>query len=105
VFQLRIGFTADLDPDPAFKVNADPDADPDPIFYDQKLKIFTAENFVKYFYIKFANYFFFLLLWVIFALLNPPAYSRPKPMRIRIRNVLVKSTGNNKNQLVTAVDE
>jgi hypothetical protein len=47
------------------EANTDPDTDPDPIliqgFNDQKLKKITAEKKIK----------FFLLVWVIFALLDP----------------------------------
>jgi hypothetical protein len=49
VLRIRIVFKSDLDPDPAFFVNADPD--PDPGFGDQKLeKIYSRILFINFFF-------------------------------------------------------
>jgi hypothetical protein len=59
VFRIRTDFKED--PEPAFQVNADPDADlndPDPGFDDQKFKKFTAEKNLYIFMITDCNLLF-----------------------------------------------
>jgi hypothetical protein len=45
-FRIRIHFYTD--PDPAFRLNTDPD----PNFYEKKLKIFTAEKKIIFFFFQ-----------------------------------------------------